>query len=119
MCSTGLNRDVGFTDADRVENIRQVGEVAKLMAEAGQIVICSFISPFRRRAPDGQGIDRSNRLYKGVRRHPARRLHPPRSEGLYAKARAGPLENVAGALRAAGSRRNQGDDDGRHTGGGL
>ena len=43
----GLNRDLGFTDADRVENIRRVGEVAKLMADAGLIVICSFISPFR------------------------------------------------------------------------
>ena len=43
----GLNRDLGFTDADRVENIRRVGEVAKLMTEAGLIVLCSFISPFR------------------------------------------------------------------------
>ncbi len=42
----GLNRDLGFTDADRVENIRRVGEVAKLMADAGLIVLCSFISPF-------------------------------------------------------------------------
>ena len=43
----GLNRDLGFTDADRVENIRRVGEMAKLMTEAGLIVLCSFISPFR------------------------------------------------------------------------
>lgn len=43
----GLNRDLGFTDADRVENIRRVGEVAKLFAEAGLIVLCAFISPFR------------------------------------------------------------------------
>ena len=43
----GLNKDLGFTDADRVENIRRVGEVAKLMTEAGLIVLCSFISPFR------------------------------------------------------------------------
>ena len=43
----GLNRDLGFTEADRVENIRRVGEVAKLMADAGLIVLCSFISPFR------------------------------------------------------------------------
>src|SRR5262249_35902211 len=43
----GLNRDLGFTDADRVENIRRVGEVARLMTEAGLLVICSFISPFR------------------------------------------------------------------------
>ena len=43
----GLNRDLGFTEADRVENIRRIGEVAKLMTEAGLIVLCSFISPFR------------------------------------------------------------------------
>ena len=43
----GLNRDLGFTDADRVENIRRVGEVAKLFVDAGLIVLCSFISPFR------------------------------------------------------------------------
>jgi bifunctional enzyme CysN/CysC len=43
----GLNKDLGFTDADRVENIRRVGEVAKLMVEAGLVVLCSFISPFR------------------------------------------------------------------------
>jgi bifunctional enzyme CysN/CysC len=43
----GLNRDLGFTEADRVENIRRIGEVAKLMTEAGLVVLCSFISPFR------------------------------------------------------------------------
>ena len=43
----GLNRDLGFTEADRVENIRRVGEVAKLMTESGLIVLCSFISPYR------------------------------------------------------------------------
>jgi bifunctional enzyme CysN/CysC len=43
----GLNRDLGFTDQDRVENIRRVGEVAKLFVDAGAIVLCSFISPFR------------------------------------------------------------------------
>lgn len=43
----GLNRDLGFTEADRVENIRRIGEVAKLMVEAGLIVLCSFISPFK------------------------------------------------------------------------
>src|SRR3546814_18414362 len=43
----GLNKDLGFTDVDRVENIRRVGEVAKLMADAGLIVLCGFISPFR------------------------------------------------------------------------
>lgn len=43
----GLNRDLGFTETDRIENIRRIGEVAKLMADAGLIVITAFISPFR------------------------------------------------------------------------
>src|SRR5207253_11094186 len=60
----GLNRDLGFTDADRVENIRRVGEVARLMADAGLIVMVSFISPFRaeremarKMVPEGEFIE--------------------------------------------------------------
>jgi bifunctional enzyme CysN/CysC len=92
----GLNRDLGFTDADRVENIRRVGEVAKLMTEAGLIVICSFISPFRaeRRmvreltAPTAfLEIFVDTPLEECIRRDP---------KGLYAKARAGRLENFTG-----------------------
>jgi bifunctional enzyme CysN/CysC len=92
----GLNRDLGFTDADRVENIRRVGEVAKLMAEAGLIVICSFISPFRaeRRmvreltAPVAfLEIFVDTPLDECIRRDP---------KGLYAKARAGRLEHFTG-----------------------
>jgi bifunctional enzyme CysN/CysC len=92
----GLNRDLGFTDADRVENIRRVGEVAKLMAEAGLIVICSFISPFRaeRRmvreltAPTAfLEIFVDTPLEECIRRDP---------KGLYAKAKAGRLEHFTG-----------------------
>jgi bifunctional enzyme CysN/CysC len=92
----GLNRDLGFTDADRVENIRRVGEVAKLMAEAGLIVICSFISPFRaeRRmlreltAPsDFLEVFVDTPLEECMRRDP---------KGLYAKAKAGRLEHFTG-----------------------
>ena len=92
----GLNRDLGFTDADRVENIRRVGEVAKLMAEAGLIVICSFISPFRaeRRmvreltAPaDFLEIFVDTPIEECIRRDP---------KGLYAKAKAGRIENFTG-----------------------
>jgi bifunctional enzyme CysN/CysC len=60
----GLNRDLGFTDADRVENIRRVAEVAKLMTEAGLIVMVSFISPFRaerRMARSLFGLESSSR----------------------------------------------------------
>jgi bifunctional enzyme CysN/CysC len=92
----GLNRDLGFTDADRVENIRRVGEVAKLMTEAGLIVICSFISPFRaeRRmvreltAPTAfLEVFVDTPLDECIRRDP---------KGLYAKARAGRLEHFTG-----------------------
>jgi bifunctional enzyme CysN/CysC len=92
----GLNRDLGFTDADRTENIRRVGEVARLMAEAGLIVICSFISPFRaeRRmvrelaAPaDFLEIFVDTPLDECVRRDP---------KGLYAKAKAGGIPNFTG-----------------------
>ncbi len=92
----GLNRDLGFTDADRVENIRRVGEVAKLMTEAGLIVICSFISPFHaeRRmvreltAPTAfLEIFVDTPLDECIRRDP---------KGLYAKAKAGRLEHFTG-----------------------
>jgi bifunctional enzyme CysN/CysC len=92
----GLNRDLGFTDADRVENIRRVGEVARLMAEAGLIVICSFISPFRaeRRlvrelaAPAAFfEIFVDTPLDECIRRDP---------KGLYAKAKAGRIEHFTG-----------------------
>jgi bifunctional enzyme CysN/CysC len=92
----GLNRDLGFTDADRVENIRRVGEVAKLMTEAGLIVICSFISPFRAErqmvreltAPTAfLEIFVDTPLEECIRRDP---------KGLYAKAKAGRLEHFTG-----------------------
>jgi bifunctional enzyme CysN/CysC len=92
----GLNRDLGFTDVDRVENIRRVGEVAKLMTEAGLIVICSFISPFRAErqmvreltAPTAfLEIFVDTPLEECIRRDP---------KGLYAKAKAGRLEHFTG-----------------------
>ena len=92
----GLNRDLGFTDADRVENIRRVGEVAKLMTEAGLIVICSFISPFRAerrmvreltQPTDFIEIFVDTPLDECIRRDPT---------GLYAKAKAGSIQNFTG-----------------------
>ena len=92
----GLNRDLGFTDADRVENIRRVGEVAKLMADAGLIVITAFISPFRaERAmvrhllPPGEFLE----VFVDAPLAEAERRDP---KGLYAKARAGELANFTG-----------------------
>jgi bifunctional enzyme CysN/CysC len=92
----GLNRDLGFTDADRIENIRRVGEVARLMADAGLIVLTAFISPFRAERemvremlPEGEFIEIfiDTPLAEAERRD---------SKGLYAKARAGELANFTG-----------------------
>ena len=92
----GLNRDLGFTDADRVENIRRVGEVAKLMTDAGLIVLTAFISPFRaeRRMvrdmmPAGEFIE----VHVDATLADAERRDV---KGLYAKARAGRLANFTG-----------------------
>jgi bifunctional enzyme CysN/CysC len=92
----GLNRDLGFTDVDRVENIRRVGEVAKLMAEAGLIVICSFISPFRaerRMVRELTGPTAFLEVFVDTPLEECMRRDP---KGLYAKARAGRLEHFTG-----------------------
>ena len=92
----GLNRDLGFTEADRIENIRRVGEVAKLMTDAGLIVITAFISPFRverdmvrSMLPEGDFIEVfiDTPLAEAERRD---------VKGLYKKARAGQLKNFTG-----------------------
>jgi bifunctional enzyme CysN/CysC len=92
----GLNRDLGFTEADRVENIRRVGEVAKLMTESGLVVLCSFISPYRAErdmvrglVPEGEFIEVfvDTPIEECVRRDP---------KGLYAKAKAGQIKNFTG-----------------------
>jgi bifunctional enzyme CysN/CysC len=92
----GLCNDLGFTEADRVENIRRVGEVAKLMTEAGLIVLCSFISPFRAErqmvrelVEDGEFIEIfvDTPIDVCVARDP---------KGLYKRARAGELKNFSG-----------------------
>ena len=65
----GLNKDLGFTDADRVENIRRVAEVASLMVDAGLIVLVSFISPFRAERQMARELIRPRRVRRGARRH--------------------------------------------------
>jgi bifunctional enzyme CysN/CysC len=92
----GLNRDLGFTEADRIENIRRVGEVAKLMSDAGLIVLTAFISPFRaerhmvrRMLPEGEFIE----VFVDTPIEDAERRDV---KGLYAKARAGELKNFTG-----------------------
>ena len=92
----GLNRDLGFTEADRIENIRRVGEVARLMADAGLIVLTAFISPFRaeremvrKMMPEGEFIE----IFIDT---PLAEAEMRDAKGLYAKARAGELKNFTG-----------------------
>jgi bifunctional enzyme CysN/CysC len=92
----GLNKDLGFTEADRIENIRRVGEVAKLMADAGLIVITAFISPFkadrelvRAMMPEGEFIE----IFVDT---PLEVAEARDVKGLYKKARAGDLKNFTG-----------------------
>lgn len=92
----GLNKDLGFSDADRVENIRRVGEVAKLMCDAGLIVLTAFISPFRaerelvrRMLPEGEFFE----IFVDTPLEEAERRDV---KGLYKKARAGEIANFTG-----------------------
>ncbi|WP_428538077.1 sulfate adenylyltransferase subunit CysN [Rhodopila sp.] len=92
----GLNRDLGFTEADRVENIRRVGEVAALMADAGLLVIVSFISPYqadrdaaREKLPPGEFLE----VFIDTPIEECRRRDP---KGLYSKADAGLIQNFTG-----------------------
>ncbi|MGM0535344.1 MAG: sulfate adenylyltransferase subunit CysN [Pseudomonadota bacterium] len=92
----GLNRDLGFTDADRVENIRRVGEVAKLMVDAGLIVLTAFISPFRSErqlASDLLEEDEFIEIFIDTPLDVAEERDP---KGLYRKARRGELKNFTG-----------------------
>lgn len=92
----GLNKDLGFTDAERVENIRRVAEVARLMMDAGLVVITAFISPFRREremARDLIGADNFLEVYVNTSLEVCESRDP---KGLYKKARKGELPNLSG-----------------------
>ena len=92
----GLNRDLGFTDVDRVENIRRVGEVAKLMTEAGLIVLCSFISPFRAERRMVRELTHPTAFIEIFVDTPLDECIRRDPKGLYAKAKAGRLEHFTG-----------------------
>jgi bifunctional enzyme CysN/CysC len=92
----GLNRDLGFTDADRVENIRRVGEVAKLMADAGLIVLVSFISPFRSERRMARDLMPEGEFLEVYVDTPLAVAEERDVKGLYKKARAGELKNFTG-----------------------
>jgi bifunctional enzyme CysN/CysC len=92
----GLNRDLGFTDADRVENIRRVGEVAKLMTDAGLIVLTAFISPFRAEREMVRQMMAPGEFVEIHVDTPLSVAEGRDVKGLYAKARAGQLANFTG-----------------------
>ncbi|GAA3998246.1 adenylyl-sulfate kinase [Sphingomonas humi] len=92
----GLNRDLGFTDADRVENIRRVGEVARLMTDAGLIVITAFISPFRAEREMVRDLLEPGEFLEVFVDAPIEEAERRDPKGLYAKARAGELANFTG-----------------------
>jgi bifunctional enzyme CysN/CysC len=92
----GLNRDLGFTDADRVENIRRVAEVAKLMTDAGLIVMVSFISPFRAERRMARSLFEFGEFFEVHVDTPLAVAEARDVKGLYAKARRGELKNFTG-----------------------
>ena len=92
----GLNRDLGFTEADRVENIRRVGEVAKLMLESGLIVLCSFISPYRAEREMVRRLVADVEFIEVFVDTPLQDCMQRDPKGLYAKVKAGKLTNFTG-----------------------
>jgi bifunctional enzyme CysN/CysC len=92
----GLNKDLGFTDADRVENIRRVAEVSRLMADAGLIVIVAFISPFARERRMARALFDEGEFVEVFVDAPLAVAEERDPKGLYAKARSGELKNFTG-----------------------
>ena len=92
----GLNKDLGFTEADRIENIRRVGEVARLMADAGLIVITAFISPFRAEREMVRGMLPEGEFVEVFIDTPLEVAEERDVKGLYKKARSGELKNFTG-----------------------
>ena len=92
----GLNRDLGFTDADRVENIRRVANVAKLMSNAGLITLVSFISPFRSERKMARTLMDDGEFVEIFVDTPLEVAEQRDVKGLYKKARAGEIKNFTG-----------------------
>ena len=92
----GLSKDLGFTDEDRVENIRRVAEVAKLMVDAGLVVLVSFISPFRAERRMARAMFEEGEFLEVFVDTPLEVAERRDAKGLYAKARAGELRNFTG-----------------------
>lgn len=92
----GLNKDLGFTEADRIENIRRVGEVARLMTDAGLIVLTAFISPFRAEREMVRSLMAEGEFVEIFVDTPLEVAEARDVKGLYKKARSGQLKNFTG-----------------------
>ncbi len=92
----GLNKDLGFTDVDRVENIRRVGETSKLLVDAGLLVLVSFISPFRSERRLARSLMEDGEFVEVFVDTPLQVCEERDPKGLYAKARAGEIKNFTG-----------------------
>ena len=92
----GLNKDLGFSNVDRVENMRRVGQVAKLMTDAGLLVIVAFISPFRSEREMVRQMMSPNEFIEVFIDTPLSVVENRDVKGLYAKARSGQLKNLTG-----------------------
>jgi bifunctional enzyme CysN/CysC len=92
----GLNRDLGFSEGDRVENIRRVGEVARLMVDAGLIVLVAFISPFRTERRMARSLVAEGEFFEVYVDTPLEVAEARDPKGLYRKARRGELKNFTG-----------------------
>jgi bifunctional enzyme CysN/CysC len=96
----GLNKDLGFTAADRVENIRRVAEVARLMTDAGLIVLCSFISPFKAERQLAREIAAADEFLEIFVDAPLETVMARDPKGLYKRAVAGEIKNFTGVDQA-------------------
>lgn len=92
----GLNADLGFTEVDRVENIRRVAEVAKMMVDAGLIVLVSFISPYKKDRESARCLFEEGEFYEIFIDTPLTECEKRDTKGLYAKARLGLVKNFTG-----------------------
>jgi len=92
----GLNQDLGFSDADRTENIRRIAHTAKLMMDAGLIVICAFISPFRKERDLARNLAGDGRFLEIYLNTSLEDCTKRDTKGLYKQANAGTLKNLSG-----------------------
>lgn len=92
----GINKDLGFTDTDRIENMRRVAEIAKLMVDAGLIVITAFISPFRAERAFARALFEDGEFIEAFIDTPLAVAEQRDPKGLYKKARRGELPNFTG-----------------------